>query len=279
MVIIWLFTDRGFVSLVKYDPTHRKYGKAAQPARAAVPAEPMILVRARVKGDIEAVFPGAKVEEKPGSDYLYRSVVTQAEAAVAIAARVSQIDYNSHFKDIAIRRSGPVQSGSRSTAYYAVWNAMADLQPIAPYGTQWNPVRPSRGSYTGSFGGAVKTTPAKTAQPSALATWYKDQEDHKTIEAPAPGFDWTAYDEAEPNIWDDGNAPVDTDDIDVEIEAVEDDLDDDQLAMMTESEIQEYVNRKLTQSPSDYALAEVKITETLKRRPRRRGKRGGKKNR
>lgn len=112
---MWLVTDRGFVSLV----VDRKDRNILQ-------------VRARVAEDITNNFPSAKVYISNGGDYRYRARVRRAEVAIALAEQIMDMDYDSHFKDVALARSKG-NSGSRRTAYYGTWTAMAGMQDYAPY--------------------------------------------------------------------------------------------------------------------------------------------------
>lgn len=87
-----------------------------------------LLVRARVRGHIEAVFPDAKVMRAPGNDYLWRARVKRADIASALVRRV--MDYSApNFKN-------SVPDDDLHHAYSRVWGAMADLQEIAPYATE-----------------------------------------------------------------------------------------------------------------------------------------------
>ena len=49
------------------------------------PSRKTLLVRARKAGDIERVFPDAKVNEGVGSDYQYRSRIDREAVALAMA--------------------------------------------------------------------------------------------------------------------------------------------------------------------------------------------------
>jgi hypothetical protein len=103
-----------------------------------------LLVRARRKGDIERVFPNAKVDRSPRGDYLYRSVILRADIAVALAEQVKNVDYN-NFKD-------SVADDALHDAYLNTWVAMARLQPRRPYSASGWPdpvVRASRFQLTG----------------------------------------------------------------------------------------------------------------------------------
>jgi hypothetical protein len=57
-------------------------------------------VRARIKSDIEQIFPAAKVEANKGADYKYRAKVSRAAVAKALHDPVMAID-SPNFKSTA----------------------------------------------------------------------------------------------------------------------------------------------------------------------------------
>lgn len=105
---MWIFLSDTFVSIV-----------APQPGRGVDPAA-FLIVRARVGGDIEKLFPGAKVLADQGTDYRFRAVVRRSEVADRLADAALSIDYT-NFKD-------SVPTKRRHDAYLRVWQAMAELQ-------------------------------------------------------------------------------------------------------------------------------------------------------
>lgn len=105
---MWVCLNRSFLSIVN------------QPDNKDV-----LLVRARRKGDIQKVFPGAKVKRTPERDYLYRAVIPRTEVARAIADEVVNINYG-NFK-------ASVRDNRLHDAYSSVWTIMSRLQPSAPY--------------------------------------------------------------------------------------------------------------------------------------------------
>lgn len=113
---MWIVTDKGFFSFV----VDRKNPD-------------MLWLRARVREDLALNFPDAEIVEKPGSDYLFRALVPKEAVAKRMAEMIMEADITGHFKDVAMRRSAVPTHGSRSSAYYAFWGAMAKLQPYAPY--------------------------------------------------------------------------------------------------------------------------------------------------
>ena len=68
---MWIMTNNGYLSIVSKD---------CSPAK--------LLVRARRAGDIEKVFPNAKVTRQTDSDYLYRAVVPRNVVKQALAAMI-----------------------------------------------------------------------------------------------------------------------------------------------------------------------------------------------
>ena len=104
---MWIMMNNSFLSIVSKDCS---------------PAE--LLVRARRAGDIERVFPDAKVTRNTNSDYLYRAVLPRDAVKQALAAMIDHIDYP-NFKD-------SVEDSSSHAAYVSVWCAMAGLQHPPP---------------------------------------------------------------------------------------------------------------------------------------------------
>lgn len=89
-----------------------------------------LLVRARRKGDIERVFPGAKVTRSPGRDYLYRAPISREAVALTIADQVRSIAYD-NFKN-------SVRDDKLHSAYSGFWGIMSRVQEIPPYSTRRN---------------------------------------------------------------------------------------------------------------------------------------------
>ena len=83
-----------------------------------------LLVRARRRGDIEAVFPGAEVVEGAGTDYRYRARIDRDQVADAMARQVERIRYG-NFKST-------VHDDDRHRAYMSTWQAMMRFQDTEP---------------------------------------------------------------------------------------------------------------------------------------------------
>ena len=84
-----------------------------------------LLVRARRQGDIQKVFPDAKVQKTIGNDYLFRAVIKRSVVGAAMVNLVEDIEYD-NFKNT-------VRDNKLHGAYNRIWHVMSDLQPIAPY--------------------------------------------------------------------------------------------------------------------------------------------------
>jgi hypothetical protein len=100
---MWIYTKDGFYSVVE---------DRDNPG--------LLLVRARVEGDIERQWPQAMVERNAGTDYLYRARMPREAVALALDRLVSKIDYT-NFKD-------SISDSRRSPWYMKVWTTMWDMQ-------------------------------------------------------------------------------------------------------------------------------------------------------
>lgn len=102
---MWIFTSKSFISIVQ------KPGDTD-----------LLTVRARIIGDIEAVFPGARVEVNQGTDYKYRAKVPRQEVATALHDQVMALTY-SNFKNT-------VKEKKHHLAYMDVWTVMYRAQGL-----------------------------------------------------------------------------------------------------------------------------------------------------
>lgn len=100
---MWIFLNNAFLSIVHKDGD-----------------DSTLLVRARRRGDIEAVFPEAEVRETPGNDYRFRALLDRETVAQAMAESVRNICY-ANFKDT-------VKDRARHDAYLGVWTVMYRYQ-------------------------------------------------------------------------------------------------------------------------------------------------------
>lgn len=87
---MWIFTKTGFLSIKEHwDDSD------------------CLLVRGRIKGDIEHYFPKATVEHTPDNDYLYRAKIPKIEFATVMVNEIMKIDYTSFKSEIEDRRRIP----------------------------------------------------------------------------------------------------------------------------------------------------------------------------
>lgn len=96
---MWVFLNDSFLSIVQ----HREHAEK-------------LLVRSRIKGDIEQALPGVEVFEMASADYFYRAVVDREEVKAALAKAVDRIAYD-NFK-------GSIRDHARHEACLKVWSVM-----------------------------------------------------------------------------------------------------------------------------------------------------------
>ena len=101
---MWIFMNDAMLSIVQY----------------SVRDTFNLMVRARVKGDIERVFPRAKVITGKGTDYQFRAIVSRRVVAAKMVERITDIDY-ANFKN-------SVRDDDRHDAYLRVWETMVAYQ-------------------------------------------------------------------------------------------------------------------------------------------------------
>lgn len=105
---MWIFLNDAFMSVVE----HRDDSN-------------LLMVRARLPGDLEAVFPdlAPSVQTTPDADYMFRVVVTRERMMQAMIDEVGRIDYF-NFKS-------SVSDCDRHDAYLGVWSVMYRAQNAA----------------------------------------------------------------------------------------------------------------------------------------------------
>jgi hypothetical protein len=81
-----------------------------------------LLVRARIKGDIEKIFPEENVCEDKNADYKYRVFIPKDKVADIILKKINEINYD-NFKN-----SIPKQDHERYRSYSNVWVELRKLQ-------------------------------------------------------------------------------------------------------------------------------------------------------
>ena len=100
---MWIFLSNSFISVVQ------KPGDTN-----------LLTVRARIEGDIERVFPDAKVQANKGTDYKYRVKVPREAVAKALHDQAMSVNYP-NFKST-------VKDRERHDVYMGVWSAMYGAQ-------------------------------------------------------------------------------------------------------------------------------------------------------
>jgi hypothetical protein len=110
---MWLLTSVGFFSIVQ------------KPSDAA---QGTLTVRARVKGDLEALrkryLPTlGDIAESRTNDYRFRAVVPRAEVSAAMAKIVDELDYSNFKSEVA-----KTQGKAREHVYHEVWSVLYQLQ-------------------------------------------------------------------------------------------------------------------------------------------------------
>ena len=97
---MWIMTPTSFVSIV----AHRSKPDA-------------LLVRARLKGDLQRLFPGCKPKTTPAADYRFRIEVSREKAAAVIAGELRRLSYDNV--------KGAIPKGkahdARDRAMHATW--------------------------------------------------------------------------------------------------------------------------------------------------------------
>ena len=102
---MWVFFNNSFLSIVENRNNKEE-----------------LLVRSRVKGDIDKIFPDSNIFEMENSDYKYRSYIKKIEVSEKIREIVTNINYD-NFKN-SISKS----EDQRHSSYLNVWNEMRKLQ-------------------------------------------------------------------------------------------------------------------------------------------------------
>jgi hypothetical protein len=102
---VWLFTSESFLSLVSDRDSTDK-----------------LLVRARIIGHIESLFPQANVFQLDSADYLQRALVSREDVQKVVARQVESISYD-NFKN-------SISDAAYLSACHKVWREMHRLQEV-----------------------------------------------------------------------------------------------------------------------------------------------------
>jgi hypothetical protein len=102
---MWVFLRDSHLSIVQHDSESR-----------------LLRVEARVRGDIERVFPEADVAENDIADYRFCAAIARERVAQAVALRIQQLTYSDFVQSV------PDEEDDRREAYITVWARMAEEQ-------------------------------------------------------------------------------------------------------------------------------------------------------
>jgi hypothetical protein len=100
---MWIFAKHGFLSIVQ----HRD-------------RPDMLMVRARVRGDIARHFPDAKIIRTNDADYLFRTILPKRCVAVRLFDMVREIDYD--------KVKPAFEDKCRSGYYFDIWAITDQMQ-------------------------------------------------------------------------------------------------------------------------------------------------------
>jgi hypothetical protein len=101
---MWMFAKNGFVSIKQHKDDPNK-----------------LFVRAAVKGDLEAMFPGCVVTEDDKTDYRFSATIDRQFAASTIANAVREIHRTGGFKT-------SLDDVRRYPFYCRIWDVVRDMQ-------------------------------------------------------------------------------------------------------------------------------------------------------
>jgi hypothetical protein len=100
---MWIALNNSFLSIVAHTERSDK-----------------LLIRARMPGDIERVFPDADVFTLEHADYKYRAVIDRGDVGNVIADLIEDIDYPDFKSSVADQ--------DRHDAYLKIWSVMRGMQ-------------------------------------------------------------------------------------------------------------------------------------------------------
>jgi len=100
---MWICTNKSFLSVV-----------------ADRDNDDNLLVRARMNGHIENVFPDANVFTMEDADYKYRALICRSEVQRAMTDQISKIDYDNFKNSVGNRQL--------HDAYLKIWSVIYALQ-------------------------------------------------------------------------------------------------------------------------------------------------------
>lgn len=100
---MWIASKNGFVSIVQ----HRENPD-------------QVVVRARIRRDLELLFPQEEILALPEADYAFRVFVSKEQAMEVISKQIAGIDYPNFKNAIA----GISSQRDKLEAYHRIWSVM-----------------------------------------------------------------------------------------------------------------------------------------------------------
>lgn len=103
---MWIFTQDAYLTISQDENQRERF-----------------MIRARVAGDIEKLFPKAQVIRMDDADFLFRAFIPKRRVIEVLSRAIGNIEYTS-FK-------GGVKDKCRAWYYAQVWAIMAAMQDAA----------------------------------------------------------------------------------------------------------------------------------------------------
>jgi hypothetical protein len=174
---MWLITDKGFLSVVSYDPTKDRHNKRSNRQLKSFGPRP-VLVRARREEHLDQLKPywsKLRIEKDEYADYTYRAVMPRTRWVEFLADAGDKIDYDSHFKEVVRDRCPGSKAAVKDfySAMMSIWSKLAAIQPFAPYGGfAWS----GAGKYTEhtGTGGGYGSLYTGTKAPAQIGTGFSN---------------------------------------------------------------------------------------------------------
>jgi hypothetical protein len=111
---MWIVLNNSFLSIVDQAAANGRSNN-----RNPKPSD-ILVVRGRLRGDIENVFPNADVMVTHDRDYMYRAFITRDKVADAVSREVMNIRYGNFKSSVSDRK--------RRHAYGDIWSVMYEMQ-------------------------------------------------------------------------------------------------------------------------------------------------------
>lgn len=206
---MWMFEQRGFTSAVAYSPKADKASTLVSSHKKIAlesdnPEGGWLLLRARLIDDLEVIEKildiDLHIDTDPSADYTYRALISRDDMKRYMVQIVDDIDYGSHFKEVAEARSS--HGYPRHHAMMSVWSAMAELQPYSPYTGKWRGYLKNSPKVTSKVTSTSGKASGKITPETSVFGSGKDwgsevpygDEEADWIDSNGDGYSWTPQD-------------------------------------------------------------------------------------